>query len=205
MHMTKMSRKATGCWITLFGLFAITLLLAGCAGSITTDDSTGAPVGTNSNDSFVVGDEVTIKFSGIESPPTDHSERIKEDGTITMPLIFAVHAAGKTPGELQKEIHDRYLPFYRGLTVTVQDPPRFYTVGGEVNGKGPKEWSVGMDIIKAIQASGDFTDFAKKTKVRLIRNGHTQTINYVKAVQDPENYHVLIYPGDKIIVPRRMW
>jgi polysaccharide export outer membrane protein len=205
MHMTKMFMKATGCWITLVGLFAATLLLAGCGGSGGDPFPPGAFTGSTNVGSFAIGDQVTIKFAGPTEPPPTHEERIKNDGTITLSLIGAIHAAGKTPGELQKEIQVKYEHYFKGMTVTVQDVERLYYVDGEVNSKGGKVYPGEIDIVKAIAAAGGFTDYAKKTKIRLIRNGHTQIIDYTKAIQQDPRHNVLVYPNDTINVPRRIW
>ena len=53
---------------------------------------------------FAIGDLIHVTFSGITDPIQPHEERIKDDGTITLPLIGAIKAGGKTPGELQKAI-----------------------------------------------------------------------------------------------------
>jgi protein involved in polysaccharide export with SLBB domain len=208
MHMTKLSRKITGCWITLAGFFALTLLLAGCGGLAHPGSNLGAPTGATNLNTFCVGDTVMVICAGpgAEGAGTlqPHEEKIKDDGTITLQLVGTIVAAGKAPGNLQKELQEKYNNFYKNITVTVKDLARYYSVGGEVRSPGPKEYLGETDIIKAIQASGDFTDFAKKTKVHLIRNGRTQIINCVKAVDHPE-YDVLIYPMDKIVVPRRLW
>ena len=133
-----------------------------------------------------------------------HEEKIKDDGTITLQLVGTIVAAGKTPGNLQKELQHEYEKYFKNITVTVKDLERYFYVDGEVGSRGPKVYLAETDIIKAISAAGGFTDYAKKTRVHLIRNGHTQIINCVKAIDRPE-YNVLIYPGDKIIVPRRLW
>jgi len=204
--MTMTFRKTADYCLTLGGLIAMIFFMAGCGGAGTETPQPGARTGEDVySPTFVVGDLVTVEFSGFEGAPPKHDERIKDDGTINLPLIGPVKAAGKTPSELQKEIQEKYKPFYRGLVVTVHDLPRYYTVGGEVNSKGEKEWSVGTDLIKAIQASGGFTEYAKETKIRLIRNGKTQYVNYKKAVGDPEHYTVPIYPKDQIIVNRTPW
>ena len=53
---------------------------------------------------FQVGDSIRITFSGTTEPILPHEEKIKDDGNITLPLIGAIKALGKTPGELQNEI-----------------------------------------------------------------------------------------------------
>jgi protein involved in polysaccharide export with SLBB domain len=159
-------------------------------------------------DPLRVGDPVTITFSS--TSPLDpvlqpFKETIKEDGTITPPVIGSVVAAGRTLGDLQKDLQEKYNKYYNNVTVTVVAENRFYYVTGDVRKPGPEPYLGETDIIKAIAAAGDFTDFANKKKVRLTRaNGQSQVINVKKILDDPQ-FDVPIYPGDKIYVPRRYW
>jgi polysaccharide export outer membrane protein len=155
---------------------------------------------------FHVGDTVTVDFSGTADQIPEHVEPIKEDGTITLPLIGAVRALGKTAGELQNDIHDLYVPkFYVRLTVTVSSPQRVFYVGGEVKQPGRLIYAGETTVTKAIQAAGDFTDFANRNKVLLIRGtGDTIKVNCTKAMQDP-SLDPPVYPGDQIQVPRRIF
>ena len=152
---------------------------------------------------FRVGDTVIISFSGAPNTITDHEEAIKEDGNITLDLIGKIHALGKTAGELQNEIQADYVPeFYRRLTVTVKSSvARVYYVGGEVRGPGPKEYLGETTVTKAIQASGDFTDFARH-KVWLNRaDGQRIHVDCDKALKDPSE-DPSVYPGDQIVVEK---
>jgi len=155
---------------------------------------------------FQVGDTVTVSFSGTVDPIPDHIEPIKEDGTITLSLIGPVRAVGKTAGELQNEIHDLFVPkYYVRLTVTVSSPQRVFYVGGEVKQPGRELYIGETTVTKAIQAAGDFTDFANRNKVWLIRsNGERIKVNCIKALQDP-TLDPPVYPGDQIQVPRRLF
>src|SRR5262245_25627224 len=56
---------------------------------------------------FQVGDLVTIYYAVTNAPPS-HEERIKEDGKITLPQIGPISVAGKTSGELQRELQQKY-------------------------------------------------------------------------------------------------
>ena len=76
---------------------------------------------------------------------------------------------------------------------------------GEVKVPGRHAYSGRMTVTKAIASAGYFTDFARKTKVRLIRvNGKKETIDCVKAEREP-SLDLLVYPGDSIHVPRRLF
>ena len=161
---------------------------------------------SSDSDKFAVADLVMVSFSGTSSQiPQPHEERIKEDGKITLPLIGSVIAAGKSPGELQKDIRDAYSQYYKDLTVTVKSEQRMYHVGGEVRSPGRFPYLGPTTVIKAIQSAGDFTDFAKKTKVKVTRaNGKTITVDCKKALKDPK-LDIPIFPNDRIVVDRSIW
>jgi polysaccharide export outer membrane protein len=198
-------RKTAGHGATIIGILLAGLLLAGCRITHKPVFSELPITSAVPGNRFQVGDLVTVVFSAINDQIAPHEERVKEDGTITLPYIGSIRASGKTSGELQNEIHDLYVPkYYVNLTITVRSEARFYYVGGEVKSPGPKEYLGDTDIVKAIQAAGDFTDFAKKTKVSLTRGGRTEIINCKKAIANPQ-YNVPVYPGDKIVVPRSIW
>lgn len=156
---------------------------------------------------FHVGETVNIIFSGtpdpMEFPP--HEETIKEDGNITLPLIGSVQALDKTAGELQKEIHDLYVPkYYVRLNVVVKPGDLLYYVQGEVKTPGRQLYVGETTVTKAITSAGDFTDFASH-KVTLIRaNGDRVKVNVDKALDNPA-LDAKVYPGDHIYVPRRIF
>ena len=149
------------------------------------------------------GELVVVKFSGIGTPPPTHEERVKEDGTITLPDVGAVKAADKSPGELQKELTESYRKYYNNLVVTVILQDRVYYVGGQVRTPGPKGYLGKTTITMAIQHAGDFTDFANKKKVWLTRPGQKPVrVNVVEALKDPAK-DLPVFPGDRIDVPKR--
>jgi polysaccharide biosynthesis/export protein VpsN len=171
--------------------------------------TSGAPSGTLGGEEagrLAVEDLVKVTFSGVEPPIQPHEERIKEDGNITMPLVGAIKAEGRTPGELQKAITEAYVPkFYKRLTVTVTTDRRIYYVGGQVRMPGRQEYLGPTTVTKAIQSAGDFTDFAAKTRVELTRaNGKFIKLDCEKAAKDPSQ-DLPVFPGDKIHVPQRDW
>jgi polysaccharide biosynthesis/export protein VpsN len=170
------------------------------------ESPSGGPFGLNS-DRFAIGDLVRVTFSGVTDPIQPHEERIKDDGSITLPLIGAIKAVGKTPGDVQKAITSAYVPdYYKRLTVTVTSNQRVYYVGGQVRGPGRQEYLGTTTVTKAIQSAGDFTDFADRRKVILTRaDGKKFTVNCLKAAKDPA-LDLAVFPGDKIEVPMRgLW
>jgi polysaccharide export outer membrane protein len=190
---------------------AFALLVAGCQSSQKGVDIMMQPhaenlAGTDKIARLHVGDTVTISFGGIPDPMEPQEKPIKEDGTITLQDIGRVQAADKTPGELEDAIHDLYVPkYFTHLNVTVKTSnDRVYFVRGEVKSPGRMIYTGEITVSKAITSAGDFTDFADKTEVYLIRaNGQRFELN-VKKILAGEAPDPPIYPGDQIEVTRRL-
>lgn len=187
---------------------ALALGLAGCA----TPDYVAEmemPTGANTNailPRLNVGDTVTITFSGIPDPLPVEEKPINDDGTITLPDIGRIQAAGKTPGQLEDYIHSQYVPnIYTHLSVTVKtSSDRVYFVRGEVHNPSRLIYVGPITVTKAITSAGDFTDFANHKKVFLIRsNGKRFRIDCdrILAGEAPDPP---VYPGDQIEVKRKL-
>lgn len=221
----KLFWKLSGLILLVGGTTFSAALLSGCASSydnpvfsenpeVPSPTMTGSPGGTISSGGdaarFHVGETVVVTFSGISSEellemPVSN-QIITDDGTITLPYIGTVKAAGKTPGELQNEIQDLYVPkYFVRLTISVTSQDRVYYVGGEVKLPGRQLYVGTTTVTQAIQSAGDFTDFANRSKVLLIRaNGQRIKVNCNKALEDPSK-NPPVYPGDQIHVPRRLF
>lgn len=197
-------------------ILALTLgwLVAGCAGGGTQTKQSaavrpaGMTAGSESDEAYFdtlrVGDRVQIVFTGNPTPPTDQDERIKEDGMINLQFIGPVQAAGKTSGQLQKEIQEAYVPrLFQRLTVTVRTEERMFFVDGEVRQPGGLFYRGQMTVLKAVASAGGFTDFAARKRIELVRSsGEVLEVNADKAKRNPA-LDVPVIPGDRIYVPRR--
>lgn len=223
MSMMRVSRLV-GRWGAVCGLL-LTGFLAGCksgapdsqfaqvpgyAGASGGPDaamaSSAAP--ERIRDLINVGDTLLISFADLPivvQSPTE--ERVKDDGTIRLLENQSFVAAGKTLGQLEKEIHDRYVPrIYVKMTVSVRPKTetQFYYVDGEVKQPNRQVYISRTTVLKAIASAGGFTDFANKGKVTLTRvNGKRFVINCKKAQREP-NLDLEVFPGDKVWVPRRI-
>jgi protein involved in polysaccharide export with SLBB domain len=151
-----------------------------------------------------------VDFSGAPTPIPFVQTEIKGDGTIHLDFVGDVMADGKTPGELEKTIQKLYVPdYYTHLSVTVTPVVRFFYVDGEVNpgaGGGRIQYTGQITVTRAIAAAGGFNPFANRKNVRLYRVGANsyQVVNCIKALEDPR-LDLQVYPGDKIVVRRRLW
>ena len=193
-------------------MFAVVLFAAGCEttrpqpvnqGGKTSD----VPLPVNSTDSLEPGNQITVTFSGLSTIPVPYICRIREDGTISPPYLKTpVTAAGKTIGELESELEQAYVPdIYKTINVTIKTADRFFYVGGEVRQPSRQIFIGRITVTQAIQSAGDFTDFADQRSVRVIRaSGEVDIVDCKAALDDPTK-DLTVYPGDNIVVERRLF
>lgn len=197
--------------IRTLGSLLVAVILTGCGGTgIKTNSPAGGAaavggVGTQGlADLLRKGDLIQVAFTGIPNPPADLEERIKEDGTINLQLIGNITAEGKTPGQLQKEIQDRYVPqYFVRLTVTVKTERRVFYVDGEVRRPDRFVYEGELTLLQAIAAAQGFTDFAARGRVEVVRNNGERLVIDARRAKRDQRLNVPIVPGDTIFVPRR--
>jgi len=178
-------------------------LTVAAADANTASASKSGPIGP---EIIKVGDSLTVIFSDIAPQPQPVVDTVKGDGTITLLLDQHFQAANKTRGELEREIRTNYVPkYYKFLTVTIVPKDQFYFVGGEVRSPNRFQYVGTTTVTRAIQSAGDFSEFARKAKVRLYRvDGRIETIDCIEALKNP-NLDLQVFPGDTIKVARRYW
>jgi polysaccharide export outer membrane protein len=188
-------------------LLALTLIVSGCITTDTPPPPTTHSNGPSQSDYLQVGDRLRIGFSGLNLtdsplPSAPMDVQITDSGNVSLPLVGGIKAAGKTIGQLEVDIRDAYVPkLYRNLNVSVTTE-RFYFVGGEVKNPSRQLYLGGVTVLRAIQTAGDFTDFADRKHVLLVRaNGEKHEVNCKKALND-RNLDLPVFPGDTITVPR---
>jgi len=199
--MIEQLRKTAGHWVLALGIVLV-VVLSGCA---TGPKYADAP--TESGDAFHIGEVITVKAVSLNGEPAfpDHSERIGEDGNISLLYIGQVKAVGKTASQLQNEIHNLYVPkYYNGLNITVYGDAKYVFVDGEVRAPNKYEYPGQLTAATAISMAGGFTDFANKKSVQVTHAGKTRRVNVVRAIEDPSQ-DVPVYPGDRIYVKRRWY
>lgn len=157
------------------------------------------------------GDQLEIRLGGV--PPEEISAvtgvyTIDGEGSINMPHIGKVRAAGLTQAQLQASIEGAYRSqqIYTNPSVTVAVPTaaRFVDVGGDVRSPQRVPFTADLTVLGAITAAGGFTEYADQGKVRLLRDGQVTVVNIKEVRRDPSR-DIKLKPGDKIEVPQSFW
>ena len=133
-------------------------------------------------------------------------QTVTGEGIIMLPFNQKLNAKGMSESELEQAIHDLYVPkLFTRLSVNARLAQRSFFVDGEVRTPGQQELTGTMTVMKAVAAAGGFTDFAKKSKIEVIRrNGEKIEVNGKDAMRDPAKHDLPVYAGDRVFVHRRI-
>jgi len=161
-----------------------------------------------------IGKPVNISILGVpaeEKGRIDGSYPVAENGTINMPFIGEVRAAGLKPEVLRAALEARYraAQIFRNPTFQVVSDvagrdldEAIVTVGGQVGRPGPVKYNRGMTLWMAIQAAGGPTPFGTMKRVKVLRAGKQRMYDLTEL----QNMQIPLESGDAIEVPpKRPW
>ncbi len=183
----------------------------GDTGAVPAPDGASAPTAsTRSNVDYVIGPGDLLSIDVINEPDVTGKVPVRPDGMITVPLIGDVKASGLTPDKLQANITSKLTEYVKDPSVTVivdEMNSRQFNVLGKVQHPGSFALNKPTRVLDALAQAGGFTEFAKVSKVYVLRTDATGTtvrlpFNYkrVTAGQDDQD-DVLLQAGDTVIVP----
>jgi polysaccharide export outer membrane protein len=185
--------------------------------------TTPPPASTNST-SYILGpeDQITVRVFTADDIP-DKPTQIDNDGTVTLPMIGQVHAAGLTVEQFQANLVTAYKKYFKDPQVSVQvndfrSQP--VSVAGNVNTPGVVQLKGNRNLMEVIgqagglrsdagdsvlitrnlsegpiPVAGAFTDPSGKFSVAHI------DIRAVMSGKDPQG-NIMIKPHDVVTVPR---
>lgn len=145
------------------------------------------------------GDKLRVFVYG--QPNLSRAYTVDQEGMITVPLINAVRARGRTTREVEDVIRHRLgTEYVRDPEVTVdilQNRPFF--IYGEVRAGGQYPYVSGMTVEMAIAIAGGYTDRASTRSYRVTRR-HS---GFSDQIEVPGDYPV--QPGDVVYVNERFF
>lgn len=159
---------------------------------------------------YVIGNDDVLAINVWKEPDLTQSLTVRSDGKISMPLIGEVHAAGRTPLQLQQEITEKLRTYITEPEVTVmvtQMNSLKFNILGRVMKPGSYSLSATTTVLDAIALAGGFQDFARQKSMYILRpnsnGGNTRiAFNYKSVIrgEHPEQ-NIRLEPNDTIVVP----
>jgi polysaccharide export outer membrane protein len=154
---------------------------------------------------FVIGAEDVVLIRVWREPELSGPVRVRTDGKISLPLGGEVVAAGKTPEQLSQDITKALGGFVNSplVIVSVQEVrSKRYSITGEVGRPGIYPLVSPTTVIEAIVQAGGLKEYAKKSKITILRHGKLLKFNYNDVVRGKNlAQNVLLENGDLIVVP----
>ena len=155
---------------------------------------------------------VSISVQGV--PDADRSTinstyPVSQNGTINMPYIGQVRAAGLLPEQLAANLQSQYRsaqiytnPTFQVIATSSDDiVQQVVHVGGYVGRPGSVPYRNGLTLWQAIQSAGGENAFGSIRRVRLFRGGESKQYD----LRNQEAMQIPLRPNDTIEVPQKNW
>lgn len=155
--------------------------------------------------SYIIGSEDVLAIRVWRENDLSVGVVVRPDGKITIPLAGDVQAAGLTPTQLAAKITEAYSKFLNRPEVSVsvqQVQSRRYFITGKVGRPGAVSLVTPTTVLDAITMAGGLQDFAKKSKIVIMRGKERLKFNYNEVIKGKKvEQNILLQPGDYIVVP----
>ena len=170
----------------------------------------GLVQGLSAQTAIRAGQAIEIRIGGVpatEVTMVNNTYPVSDDGSIRMPLIGTVRAAGLSPQTLAANIESAYrsADIYTHPTIQVlassdeQLAKLEVTVGGQVRNPGPVPFTRGLTLYNAVQAAKGASEFGAMNRVALIRGGQRREYN----LKSTKFMNIPLEEGDTIEVPQK--
>lgn len=130
---------------------------------------------------------------------------INSEGFIELPYVDKVMVTGLTLNEAEEKIKDALTGYLNSPTVFVKLLSFQYSVLGEVNVPNRyTSYTNKINLLEALGTAGDLTDFADRSKIKIVRfENDIASIFFVNVLDDNvmSSPYFYLQPGDIIIVP----
>jgi polysaccharide export outer membrane protein len=162
------------------------------------------------NQPYVIGPADVLRITVWKDPNLSTQATVEPGGTITLPLIGELHAAGWTPAKMQEEVTRRLAAYLNDavVTVTLMEVNSYrFTVAGSVEHRGMFTPRYYVTVSEAIALAGGPTRYASTSDVVVIREfkeGHARRIpiDYDKILSGKRpDEDIVILAGDTVLVP----
>jgi protein involved in polysaccharide export with SLBB domain len=193
-------------FVLLLGTALFSFVFSGCETPATQtmrEEHTFPPILTLSP-----GDAVEITFPGATN--LTGVRRVGPEGTLTLPIVGAVQASGKTVAELETELEKRFENELRDkdVIVALAGSANFVYVSGSTMRPGRVPMDRDLTVMEAILEAGGFMPDANMKKVTVSRYEGDQNVTYSVNLQPlfeggPVSRFYL-KPRDVVYVPKKI-
>jgi polysaccharide export outer membrane protein len=185
-------------------LMCLAMVLVAIAGLAEAGDAATWP-----SADYIIGPGDVLDISVWKDEALSKLVTVLPDGRIAFPLIGEVTAGGKTLAQLSKELRtklSRYVPDLDLSVIVHQVNSMMVYVIGRVNNPGRFLINSSVSVLQALAMAGGLNPFAKRSKIKILRNQGGQTKIFDFDYDDVSKgetleQNIVLKRGDVIVVP----
>ena len=195
-------------------LSVFTILLCFLVGSLSVVYADNDSVANNdgimpSTSEYIIGKGDILQLSVWKDPELSRQVSVLPDGTISLPLVGQLVAAGKTVRQLEDEVTKgikNYLPSPVLDVSVVQVNSMIIYVIGKVRAPGRFPVSSEVNVLQALSMAGGLDRFADEDDMKIYRekNGQTKILlfDYTQVIKGEQlQQNIRLRRGDVIVIP----
>jgi len=158
---------------------------------------------------YVIGPKDLLEIKVFELPEFDHTVRVSESGTITLPLIGNVQVGGLTKDKAEEKLSELLQKYVKKAQVSIfikEYQSSRVAVIGAVEKPGMYELVGRQTLLQMISQAGGFKDSAAN-EIYVLREGQDGTTASINIdleellINGNQNLNIPIQPNDVINVP----
>lgn len=203
-----LTRHTSGC-VRWLAIAMATTLLASCSSYSTTGPAPATVSAAPQR--YRIAPNDTLNVLVWRNPELSGTVVVRPDGFVSTPMVDDLKVAGRSPGEVARDIEKALARYIRDPVVSVTVPEFVADVSEQVRivGEAAKPQSVpyrpNMTVLDAMLQAGGMTEFADGNKATLIRSSEGDkrySVRLKDLLQRGDiSANVPVLPGDIIVVP----
>jgi len=154
---------------------------------------------------YKIGPEDVLLIKVWREPELSGAVAVRPDGMVTVPLVGDIQVNGLSPEGLGGKLREEFARFVNNpiVQVYVQEVrSKKYYVSGQILRTGEFPLVVPTTVLEALAKAGNFTDFANRKKIVVIRGDKRFQFNYNDVIKGKNTQqNIYLENGDFIVVP----
>lgn len=165
------------------------------------------PVNNGTVATLRAGDIFEMRLSGM---PAEYASdfnlqyTVGGEGTVSVPLIGEVRAAGVTPSQLERSVESKLVAdkifTHPTVLINVAQATRYVSVSGGVRQPQRLQWSNDLTLTSAVGNCSGLSDFGSPKGIRIIREGKIYGVFNLTLLQKDPSQDPKLLPGDQVVV-----
>ena len=175
-------------------------------GNLQVVDNLPPPKNTRQGADQLIAENDVLKIDVFQVNELDRTVRVDSNGSISMPLIGMLKAAGKTIPAVEKEMEKRYNAKYLqspDITIYMEESAgQRVTMDGEFRKPGIYDSGSNTTLLQIVALAGGLSDIADDKKIYVFRQYGEQKLVAnvsIKAIRAGERSDPRLYGGDVVV------